>query len=97
MKITITGPVKRNGKTLPLDESISIPDAEAQALIDAGAAEPVLAKVKPEPDRKGKAESAVVHGKDSAEGAAGEQVNGEDGSDRVVGEPGGANTDIDPK
>ena len=46
MKIKITGPVKRNGKVLPLDETVSMPDAEAQALIDAGAAELVGAKAK---------------------------------------------------
>ena len=46
MKIKITGPVKRNGKLLPLDETVSMPDADAQALIDAGAAELVGAKAK---------------------------------------------------
>ena len=46
MKIKITGPVKRNGKVLPLDETVSMPDADAQALIDAGAAELVGAKAK---------------------------------------------------
>lgn len=46
MKIKITGPVKRNGKVLPLDETVSMPDADAQALINAGAAEPVGAKAK---------------------------------------------------
>ena len=44
MKIKITGPVKRNGKVLPLDETVSMPDADAQALIDAGAAELISAK-----------------------------------------------------
>lgn len=46
MKIKIIGPVKRNGKVLPLQETVSMPDAEAQALIDAGAAELVGAKAK---------------------------------------------------
>lgn len=46
MKIKIIGPVKRNGKVLPLQETVSMPDTEAQALIDAGAAELVGAKAK---------------------------------------------------
>ena len=46
MKIKIIGPVKRNGTVLPLQETVSMPDAEAQALIDAGAAELVGAKAK---------------------------------------------------
>ena len=53
MKIKITGPVKRNGKVLPLDETVSMPDAEAQALIDAGAAELVGAKAKAGADSDG--------------------------------------------
>lgn len=53
MKIKITGPVKRNGKVLPLDETVSMPDADAQALIDAGAAEPVGAKAKAAADGDG--------------------------------------------
>ena len=68
MKIKITGPVKRNGKVLPLDETVSMPDADAQALIDAGAAELVGAKAKAGAEGDGdkvKAETEIDSGTES--------------------------------
>jgi hypothetical protein len=46
MKIVITSTVLRDGKLLEIGEPIDIPKKEAQALIDAGAAEISTAKAK---------------------------------------------------
>ncbi|OBV37719.1 hypothetical protein [Janthinobacterium psychrotolerans] len=75
MKIQITGPVKRNGKVLPLDETVSMPDADAQALIDAGAAEPVGTKAKAVADGDGTKAKAVADG----DGAKAKAAAGGDG------------------
>jgi len=44
MKIIITQPVRHDGKDVPVGETLDLPNDQANALIDVGAAEPATAK-----------------------------------------------------
>ena len=89
MKVTIISTVLRNGKFLAIGKAVDLPEDEAQALIDAGAAEAAGGKAKPAPAGTG-AEAGAAPGQGDP---AGDRTDAD--GDQGTGAEGNADEDLD--